>query len=1097
MLSELSGLFGLIQAPKDKQSVGKDAAGDLVFTDVYNALDSESELEAGIGGSNSDATDESAPVATTEVEDEVDSTEAGQDETPDDGLEEADVPFDMNGAASDPDGGQPDRAPVGAAHPSASNIPPDPRTGDEPPVAAGTSGQRHADDPSLPISLATEASDLPRATDSTEDRMPSAQQIPAIAGPQTGSQAPGTQKSTPKAANQLESGSKAIDSESAVSLDGSARKTPAAPLGTTDAGGPSRLRPARPEGREEQKSHLTTVETQRVKVNNHPVQSATTSSSRRSDLWRAEEPTASISARRQHDVASSPRSYDPAQIQDEISEGTLPGAAKQAPTSESIRGSVPKPEVVKTNGVSGTSAKLEITAEATPDVTRQPETVADRLMTFQRKTNESKTETRNGTIRQETPAAPPIAGAQKLAQLPRNGPVDQPLDSGKAASRNAAPASPKVSGQAASGPAMPRVPAHTPNVTRMPISAPPSSREPSGTPPENPAPIKRMPALDESNPSVRTALKEENVQQTSDVKPRSQSVSRAVWKSSLAKSRANSSASAISVSGSVSTDMRAGKERGASLSFDGAIRKSPTDLRGQSGRGAHAAEPGSPDKFAQRGWGNGTMAVQVESVDPDRRSNVDLTDPQAFRAPISPATGDSAETSQQESGGSWNLERTRGGGTAASGVGEKYKAVGAEQPGFLPEGSDETSPKPYALADNPTPIDTKNDTDFTVEPKQRASDVKTNAGDEVRIGRSTALENTVETTKNMPLASVAGNLAPSGQPDAGTLSLEITGNQPAFDAPHGARSTGQVNHPSAATDIGAIQADSRPKPFPTTPQSGAEPVVHMQMPATPSQPIATIDMARVISASTQTNAKAISKHPVAATEPRVLDEEAVPVADTRHLSLRDPRAGAAKTMTAPSAPFDRADIFTPETTTDASSPKSGATSFGKSLEDAERFAESQSPGVASGDIRIGPAAGHAAPQARADQAASVVRQLVDAIAAAPSASGDTIELRVSPDELGNVRFRMAQGEHGLTVNIVADRPETLDMLRRNIDQLSRYLSDLGYSSTGFTFGDGQAGSQNGGGRSMPVTPQDIPQAADPAEIAAPLPIASGGLDLRI
>ncbi|MDO6586258.1 flagellar hook-length control protein FliK [Salipiger sp. 1_MG-2023] len=155
-------------------------------------------------------------------------------------------------------------------------------------------------------------------------------------------------------------------------------------------------------------------------------------------------------------------------------------------------------------------------------------------------------------------------------------------------------------------------------------------------------------------------------------------------------------------------------------------------------------------------------------------------------------------------------------------------------------------------------------------------------------------------------------------------------------------------------------------------------------------------------------------------------------------------------------------------------------------------------GVTSGDIRSASASMHAAspPSARAEHTSAVMRQIADAATTGTPNSDGSIELQLRPDELGLMRFKMMHGEHGMTMHISAERPETLDMLRRNIDQLSRYLDELGYESTSFTFGDGHTGSNPGGGRAMPVTAQDVPQLTDSPDTAPPLSIASGGLDLR-
>jgi len=62
-----------------------------------------------------------------------------------------------------------------------------------------------------------------------------------------------------------------------------------------------------------------------------------------------------------------------------------------------------------------------------------------------------------------------------------------------------------------------------------------------------------------------------------------------------------------------------------------------------------------------------------------------------------------------------------------------------------------------------------------------------------------------------------------------------------------------------------------------------------------------------------------------------------------------------------------------------------------------------------------------------------------------------IELMLSPQELGPVRLTFTQSETGVTVNVHADRAETLELLRRNIDSLAQEFLDIGYESAEFTF----------------------------------------------
>ncbi len=63
-----------------------------------------------------------------------------------------------------------------------------------------------------------------------------------------------------------------------------------------------------------------------------------------------------------------------------------------------------------------------------------------------------------------------------------------------------------------------------------------------------------------------------------------------------------------------------------------------------------------------------------------------------------------------------------------------------------------------------------------------------------------------------------------------------------------------------------------------------------------------------------------------------------------------------------------------------------------------------------------------------------------------------VEITLSPGELGRVRLTFATHDGALTMMIQADRPDTLDLLRRNIDSLAQDFRDLGYQNLSFSFG---------------------------------------------
>ncbi|SFN31916.1 hook-length control protein FliK [Thioclava dalianensis] len=101
----------------------------------------------------------------------------------------------------------------------------------------------------------------------------------------------------------------------------------------------------------------------------------------------------------------------------------------------------------------------------------------------------------------------------------------------------------------------------------------------------------------------------------------------------------------------------------------------------------------------------------------------------------------------------------------------------------------------------------------------------------------------------------------------------------------------------------------------------------------------------------------------------------------------------------------------------------------------------------------GAALRHDAPQNSAITGAHaqlISRQVTTAIAQMPDRP---VEIALSPEELGRVRLVLHAGDHGMVVTVQAERPETLDLMRRNIEMLADDMRDLGYSDVSFQFGD--------------------------------------------
>ncbi|HEY0214221.1 MAG TPA: flagellar hook-length control protein FliK [Paenirhodobacter sp.] len=117
--------------------------------------------------------------------------------------------------------------------------------------------------------------------------------------------------------------------------------------------------------------------------------------------------------------------------------------------------------------------------------------------------------------------------------------------------------------------------------------------------------------------------------------------------------------------------------------------------------------------------------------------------------------------------------------------------------------------------------------------------------------------------------------------------------------------------------------------------------------------------------------------------------------------------------------------------------------------------------------------------------------------AAQSSQDGTIELALSPDELGHVKMVLHSDDGKLHVTIQAERPETQDLLRRHLEGLEKDFRSAGYSDVAFSF-DGQGQGQQS---RQPVNVLSIDEETETDRFSTPVPTATrvttGGLDLRI
>jgi flagellar hook-length control protein FliK len=140
----------------------------------------------------------------------------------------------------------------------------------------------------------------------------------------------------------------------------------------------------------------------------------------------------------------------------------------------------------------------------------------------------------------------------------------------------------------------------------------------------------------------------------------------------------------------------------------------------------------------------------------------------------------------------------------------------------------------------------------------------------------------------------------------------------------------------------------------------------------------------------------------------------------------------------------------------------------------------------------------AAPTPQGPAETALARSASEQISARVSAEGGGFELALHPDELGRVHLHLHRGDQGSTLSIQADRPETLDLLRRNIAMLEQDLRALGHDGLTFRFSGGSADGGQQGETPRPFAGLTAEASAEPAPTPTDRQAAgTDRLDLRL
>ncbi len=115
---------------------------------------------------------------------------------------------------------------------------------------------------------------------------------------------------------------------------------------------------------------------------------------------------------------------------------------------------------------------------------------------------------------------------------------------------------------------------------------------------------------------------------------------------------------------------------------------------------------------------------------------------------------------------------------------------------------------------------------------------------------------------------------------------------------------------------------------------------------------------------------------------------------------------------------------------------------------------------------------------------------------APQLSEKPVEIALNPEELGRVRMVLSGADGAMTVSVMAERGETIELLRRHIDMLAQEFKEIGYDNLSFAFSQGDQEENPGGQHALAQLDGD----ASPVDSSSTAPDAvmlTDGLDIRL
>lgn len=132
----------------------------------------------------------------------------------------------------------------------------------------------------------------------------------------------------------------------------------------------------------------------------------------------------------------------------------------------------------------------------------------------------------------------------------------------------------------------------------------------------------------------------------------------------------------------------------------------------------------------------------------------------------------------------------------------------------------------------------------------------------------------------------------------------------------------------------------------------------------------------------------------------------------------------------------------------------------------------------------------------------VMRHVAQQLTAAARQMPDRpVELALNPEELGRVRLTFTATDGGIHIAVMAERGDTMELMRRHIETLAQEFRELGYKDVNFEFShDGQKTAQDADADAKNGTDKESTTSQTNEQTLAPVQLSlepSVGLDLRL